>query len=1086
MRSTLRRAPSMAVAANAVSYNALCIPLRKCRFILPIVLLPLFISAVALSQPRLLDDFETLQGWKPIVSDGAKLNITTGSGNPGNALMMEFDFGAASGYTIAQKDFLLDLPQNYQFTFDLRAEAPVNNFEFKLLDDSGNVFWIKKLNVEYPKVWTKQRIKKRHITFAWGPAGGGEIHAVKKIEFVVSTGSGGKGRVFIDNFKLETIDDDAAKRARVQFDDSFRTKGGMVRIDEQFTINEQGTLFTNWVAEGEKEWLSINFNCLREIGGLVIDWDKNDYATAYDVHLSDDGKDWTTAYTVENGNCGRDYIYLPEKDVRVLKIRFQKSSSGKGYGSARLEVKDAGSSASPNNFYTSIAADSRRGFFPKYFLNQQSYWTVVGTSADTREALINESGSVEVDQLGFSLEPFLFTGNTLVTWADASLEQSLENRYLPIPSVKWKYGGLALTTRAFSAGVPGNSLLVLTYTIENNGGSPPKGKLFVAVRPFQVNPPWQSLNSVGGVARINSVRYENGFLRVQDKTVIPISAPDAFGATNFDSGDIVEYLQNGIVPAAQSALDPRGFASGAMQFDYDVPSGSSKEFHIVVPFHAWEGSPTPNMGEGADIYVSLAHDATIRFWESKLDRVRITLPEFAQPVINTVKSNLAYIFINRDGPGIQPGSRSYKRSWIRDGSLTSTALLELGVKDEVREFVDWYTKYQFPSGKIPCVVDGRGADPTAENDSHGEYIYAVKQYYNFTKDAAWLRAKFNAVVKTVRYIQSLRAERKTDVYRKGTPQQRALYGLVPESISHEGYSAKPMHSYWDDFFILRGLKDAASIAGILGEEGLEKEFESEAVDFRQDLYASMKLAMQNTNISYIPGCAELGDFDPTSTTIGVVPAGELGNIPEPELHNTFDRYFKFCTERKNNTVPWINYTPYEVRTIGTFVYLDQKDRAHELLNYFLKDRRPAAWNQWAEVVWKDSSAPKFIGDMPHTWVGSDFIRSVRSMFVYERERDTALVIGAGISDAWVNDSAGVHVSNLPTCYGNISYGIKKTGKKVAVTMSGDIRLPSGKMVLTSPLSQRFKSVMIDRKKVRKINGKDVVIERLPANVEFTY
>jgi len=97
-----------------------------------------------------------------------------------------------------------------------------------------------------------------------------------------------------------------------------------------------------------------------------------------------------------------------------------------------------------------------------------------------------------------------------------------------------------------------------------------------------------------------------------------------------------------------------------------------------------------------------------------------------------------------------------------------------------------------------------------------------------------------------------------------------------------------------------------------------------------------------------------------------------------------------------------------------------------------------------------------------------------------------LVIGAGISDAWVNDSAGVHVSNLPTCYGNISYGIKKTGKKVAVTMSGDIRLPSGKMVLTSPLSQRFKSVMIDRKKVRKINGKDVVIERLPANVEFMY
>jgi len=28
----------------------------------------------------------------------------------------------------------------------------------------------------------------------------------------------------------------------------------------------------------------------------------------------------------------------------------------------------------------------------------------------------------------------------------------------------------------------------------------------------------------------------------------------------------------------------------------------------------------------------------------------------------------------------------------------------------------------------------------------------------------------------------------------------------------EGYSAKPMHSYWDDFFALRGFKDAAFIA----------------------------------------------------------------------------------------------------------------------------------------------------------------------------------------------------------------------------------------------------------------------------------
>ena len=154
----------------------------------------------------------------------------------------------------------------------------------------------------------------------------------------------------------------------------------------------------------------------------------------------------------------------------------------------------------------------------------------------------------------------------------------------------------------------------------------------------------------------------------------------------------------------------------------------------------------------------------------------------------------------------------------------------------------------------------------------------------------------------------------------------------------------------------------------------------------------MRLAMQNTKIDYIPGCAEIGDFDATSTTIGVAPGGELGNIPEPQLHNTFDKYFAYFQERKvRETNP--NYTPYETRVIGTFVYLGQRKRVEETLNFFMNDRRPPAWNHWAEVVWRDPKTPKFIGDMPHTWVGSDFVRSVRAMFVYERERDTALVSG---------------------------------------------------------------------------------------------
>src|SRR5437763_1603209 len=96
--------------------------------------LVLFIRRTALPQPKLLDDFETLRGWKPIASEGATLKLSSGEGKNGSAMVMEFDLTGGSGYTIAQKEFRLPLPPDYRFTFDMRAEAPVNNFEFKLLD----------------------------------------------------------------------------------------------------------------------------------------------------------------------------------------------------------------------------------------------------------------------------------------------------------------------------------------------------------------------------------------------------------------------------------------------------------------------------------------------------------------------------------------------------------------------------------------------------------------------------------------------------------------------------------------------------------------------------------------------------------------------------------------------------------------------------------------------------------------------------------------------------------------------------------------------------------------------------------------
>ena len=280
--------------------------------------------------------------------------------------------------------------------------------------------------------------------------------------------------------------------------------------------------------------------------------------------------------------------------------------------------------------------------------------------------------------------------------------------------------------------------------------------------------------------------------------VLPQRSYDSFGACTFDEGNIVNLIRKGTLPHDKAAEDQSGVANGVLQYSFHLNAGEKTGFFVVVPFYGND----PISQKLSNKSVAAEFDNTANFWKIKVDHIKFNLPESADRIVNTYKSNLVYILINRDRAGIQPGSRSYERSWIRDGALTSSALLKSGIVTEVKEFIEWYAAHQYENGKVPCVVDFRGPDPVPENDSHGQLIYLLREYFNFTQDTAFLRSKNENVLKAIEYIELLVAERSTDHFKNGNDSVRAYYGLVPESISHEGYSAKPMHSYWDDFLSL--------------------------------------------------------------------------------------------------------------------------------------------------------------------------------------------------------------------------------------------------------------------------------------------
>jgi hypothetical protein len=290
-----------------------------------------------------------------------------------------------------------------------------------------------------------------------------------------------------------------------------------------------------------------------------------------------------------------------------------------------------------------------------------------------------------------------------------------------------------------------------------------------------------------------------------------------------------------------------------------------------------------------------------------------------------------------------------------------------------------------------------------------------------------------------------------------------------------------MHSYWDDFWALTGLEDATALARALGQTADRARIGALGDSLRASILETIALSMKAHHIDFIPGSADLGDFDATSTTIALAPGRELSRLPRAAVDATWARYWSQIVARRDSA-KGDDYTPYEWRNVGALVRLGQKQRALAVAALLMADRRPLAWHQWGEVVYRDPKTPKFIGDMPHTWVASDFIRSIVDMIAYERD-DGALVIGAGIPESWANLSPGVRVSGLRTSSGSLDLTMIGGGRRVQVHVGGALRIPAAGIVVHSPYDTPILTATLNGKPI-ETNGREIVIHTLPADIAF--
>ncbi len=952
---------------------------------------PAMATAAAVAAParplrqERLAEFRDAEGWAVSASD--QVHARTRRDADGS-LCLDVDFSGVSGYAVLRRERPVAWPAHFELGLRLKTLGAVNDVQLKFVDASGdNVWWLNRPNATLPGRLIDWRIRRRQVEFAWGPIADKRLQRTQYIELVLAAGrEGGRSTLCAASLDLH----ERAPEPAVPPEPQTRAHGHAVHLDAGLT---------------------------REFNGVWLQWPhapRRDLA--YTLESSEDGRRWQVLRQVRGSDGGADALWLPESEARWLRVRRER-----GTGLPRLALRTPAQWPDRHAMLAELAAALPRGDLPRSFLGQQHYWTLVGVDGGgARSGLIGEDGAIELGRAGPSIEPvILLPDGQRVTWAQAQISHALRDGYLPQPAVQWSHPRVGLRIEAAADGPAGAPALLARYTLSNPTDRPQTLRLLVMLRPWQVNPPQQFLTTPGGISPVRRLRWDGARLAIDGRPQVAFTrAPQGRQAWGFDAGLGLDGRPTAAGAGAAAIDDPQAMASAAGVWTVTLAPRAQARLGWVASLGP-EGVAAPPARLDATT-LDARFDRAAEGWRPRLGRLRLQVPPSAQPLADTLRSTLAQMLMSRAGPALRPGTRAYARTWIRDGAMMVGGLLRLGEVDAARDFVDDFASYLFDSGKVPCCVDHRGADPVAENDSHGQYLYAVAEVWRHTRDQAFLERHATRVMRVVAYQESLREASRTPQNREAG--RRHYFGLLPPSISHEGYFDKPAWSYWDNFWGLRGLKDAVEIARALGQPEAAARWQAAADTFEAEIAASVTATASHHGIDHVAGAADRGDFDATSTSVALSPA--QARLPEALLRQTFERYAREARARAEGRRRWTDYTPYEWRNVGALLRLGQQEDAHRLVDFLMADRRPAAWNQWAEVVLPDPRQPRFLGDMPHAWVGSDYIRAALEHFVYEREADRVLVLGAGLRSRWMREG-DIAIDGLSTAMGPVAWRLSR-------------------------------------------------------------
>lgn len=646
-------------------------------------------------------------------------------------------------------------------------------------------------------------------------------------------------------------------------------------------------------------------------------------------------------------------------------------------------------------------------------------WTITGAINSDNEAFIDQSGAFQPGKGRYSIHYYLYDNDShkLLNPPDTEKYRHLLCGYMPAPIVCWTASNLqvAITTFASYAGTSPDDLCFSSVRLENKSKKRKNVSLFAVVVPYGIIGRLPGSEDISFDEKINAIKTNGNIQLICD------CRPDNFGADsseisdNSGYSDITSYIVSGRLPGIQYAKsNARVITSGAVRYDLSLAFGSKKTISFRSPFRLLHSINSASILKNEDY--KEAENSFIKQWDDELSHVKLQLPDGRYS--DCFFASLAYLMVLSDKGIPKPGASCYDAFWTRDFAYISDAMYYAGRIDLSKPGINYLAGLEC-NGVFPA----RSGSGDEENDSNGQAIYTLIQYYKRTGDKKWLQSVWPSIRRSAVHIHNL--------------QKTGENAILPASLSAEDIGKPNQQHYWDDYWALRGLKDAEFAANELKISADARMFSEYYNSFDKCLLTNIKDAIKKNSINYIPNGPE--DIFSSSMARGTSCALWPCNIFELNnslVRSSFDVYWdKWIRPHNGGFEHQHQFWPYAGLDLANgYLMLGESEHAAEILRWTINHDPSKGFYAWCEGM-NTKDLTNAMGDMPHGWFCASYISLLRNMLV--RESGNTLMIASGVPTEWLSAGKSIKISDFPTKFGQVCYQIMSEENVIKINFHAD-------------------------------------------------